>query len=74
MSAKEKSKIAYITACVFGFASQFDMNPREAMAYLSKFEGINYLDEFYDIEHTLPFNDTMNALQTICMRNGGAVT
>ncbi|MDO4291535.1 MAG: DUF3791 domain-containing protein [Eggerthellaceae bacterium] len=73
MSAEEKSKITYITACVFEFASRFGMNPQEAMGYLSKYEGIRYLDEFYDIEHTLPFNDTMNALQTICMRNGGAV-
>ena len=73
MSTIEKSKIAYITACVFGFASQFGMSPQEAMGYLSKYEGIHYLDEFYGIEHTLPFNDTMNALQTICMRNGGVV-
>lgn len=35
---------------------------REAYIYLTRFEGIEFLKEFYDVEHTLSFEDVLDDL------------
>ena len=32
-----------------------------------------FLKEFYDVEHTLSFEEVLDDLTVICRRNGGAV-
>ncbi len=41
------------------------------MEYLYQFKGIHYLEQFYDVEHLLPIDDTLESLQSICQKNGG---
>jgi hypothetical protein len=41
--------------------------------YLRKYKGLEYLKEFYDIEHTLPEDMTLEALTLLCKRNGGLI-
>ncbi|MCD8151380.1 MAG: DUF3791 domain-containing protein [Clostridiales bacterium] len=41
--------------------------------YLRQYKGIDFLHEFYDVEHTLSFDDTMDDLSIICRKNGGTV-
>ena len=45
----------------------------EIINYLQKYEGLQFLNEFYDVEHTLPLADTLESLQKICARNGGSL-
>ena len=45
---------------------------RDAYIYLNCYKGIEFLKEFYDVEHTLSFEDALDDLATICRRNGGA--
>lgn len=71
MSREEKNRIEYVTMCIFLFAKQFGIQVKDALQYLLAFGGIAFLDENYAIEHTLPIDDTMDALRTICARNGG---
>lgn len=73
MSREEKNRIEYITMCIFLFASHFGMRVLDALGYLLDFGGISFLEDGYDIEHTLPIEDTLEALQVICARNGGQV-
>lgn len=73
MSREERNKIEYVTMCIFLFASHFGLKVKDALGYLIDFGGIGFLDDNYEIEHTLPVEDTMEALQVICARNGGAV-
>jgi hypothetical protein len=68
-----KSKIMYIVMCIDGFAQLKNFSTEEAYLYLRQFGGIEHLDQLYDIEHTLPFDDTMDALTEICQRNGGVI-
>ena len=42
---------------------------RDAYLYLSKYKGIDFLLEFYDVEHTLSFEDTIDDLTAICQKN-----
>ena len=73
MSREEKNRIEYISICIFQFASRFGLSIVDAISYLLDFKGIDFLEENYEIEHTLPLNDTIDALQIICARNGGEV-
>ena len=73
MPHEQKNMIEYVTMCVFLFASRFGMQVVEALGYLLDFGGISFLEEGYEIEHTLPMEDTLDALQVICARNGGHV-
>jgi hypothetical protein len=58
----------YIVMGIDGFAQLKTLSTREAYLYLRQFGGIEYLDKLYDIEHTLPFDDTMDALAEICQK------
>lgn len=74
MSREERNKIEYITMCVFLFASRFKMSVVDAIGYLLDFKGIGFLEENYEIEHTLPIDDTIAALQAVCAKQGGSVS
>ena len=74
MSREERNKIEYITMCIFLFASRFKMSVVDAIGYLLDFKGIGFLEENYEIEHTLPIDDTMEALRMVCAREGGYVS
>ena len=47
---------------------------RDAYVYLSRNKGIEFLKEFYDVEHTLSFDDVLDDLTVICRKNGGTVS
>jgi hypothetical protein len=68
-----KSKIMYIVMCIDGFAQLKTLSAEEAYLYLRQFGGIEHLDKLYDIEHTLPFDDTMDTLTEICQKSGGVI-
>jgi hypothetical protein len=68
-----KGLIHYFVLCVDEFARQKNISPRESFLYLYDHQGIKYLLEFYDVEHTLPMDDTINALTAVCRNNGGSL-
>lgn len=72
MGKEESNILDYIVICISEFASRYEMQVRDAYIYLSRNKGIEFLKEFYDVEHTLSFDDVLNDLVTICRKNGGA--
>ena len=73
MEAKLDDKLAYIIAVVNDFAAKYSLNPQQAYRYLSRFKGIDFVDDFYDVEHTLSFEDVVEDLALYCRKNGGAL-
>ena len=73
MSRYEKNKLEYIVMCVFMFARRQGIGVRPALRYLLDGKGISYLESHYDIEHTLSLEDTLDTLEIICRKNGGAL-
>lgn len=73
MEVRIEDKLAYIIAIVNDFAAKFSLNPQQAYRYLSRFKGIDFVDEFYDIEHTQSFEDVVDDLALYCRKNGGAL-
>lgn len=74
MPLEMRNIIDYIVVCVSEFADRHSLSQKDAYFYLRKYAGIQFLKEFYDIEHTIPFADVVDDLTRICARNGGVLT
>lgn len=73
MKVRIEDKIAYIIAVVNEFAARFSLNSQQAYKYLDRFKGIDFVDEFYNVEHTQSFDDVVDDLALLCRKNGGAL-
>lgn len=69
-----KNKTEYIIASINEFARRHLLTDTQAYRYLKTFRGIEMLDRFYDVMHTLSFQDTTEDLTGFCHRNGGKLT
>lgn len=67
----QKKVINFTVACVNEFAQQNQLSVREAFQYLFQFQGIKFIKENYEIEHTLPFDTVIEDLEILCKNNGG---
>lgn len=68
-----KAVIDYVMAAIIEFGRRHGLTIREASNYLNRFKGLDFLEEFYDVEHTLSFNDCVDDLTVVCRNNGGAL-
>ena len=73
MSKEQRDKLSYFITCVAVFAEHFNLQPKQAFAYLKRFCGLAFLDECYAAEHTLSLDDAGADLSVICKRNGGGL-
>lgn len=73
MAVQEINILDYIVICISEFASRHGMHMRDAYVYLSTYKGLEFLKEFYDVEHTLSFDDAMEDVAAVCRKNGGVV-
>lgn len=73
MAKEELNILNYLVVCISEFASRYNMHMRDAYIYLNQNKGLKFLKEFYDVEHTLSFDDVLDDLTTVCRKNGGSV-
>ena len=66
-------KVSFIVALISDFAERFGLTTPQAYRYLALYKGIDFLDEFYDVEHTLSFDDVVKDVALLCRNNGGAL-
>ena len=66
-------KVSFIVALISDFADRYGLSTPQAYRYLALFKGIDFLDEFYDVEHTLSFDDVVKDVALLCHNNGGAL-
>lgn len=64
-------KIDYLIALISEFAKAHQLSTQAAYLYLNKFSGLNFADEFYDVNHTLSFDNVVEDLTLYCKKNGG---
>ena len=67
----DQYKIPYLNAVIRMFGSRFDLTVQQSFRYLYNFKGIQFLLEYYDVEHTLSIDDTVDDLIKVCQKNGG---
>lgn len=73
MAKEDVNILNYIVVCISEFARKYEMHMRDAYIYLSENKGIEFLKEFYDVEHTLSFEEVLDDLAAVCRKSGGTV-
>ena len=68
-----KALIDYVMTAIIEFSHRHKLSIRESSNYLTRYKGIDFLSDFYDVEHTLSFNDCVEDLTVVCQNNGGAL-
>ena len=71
MSREETYQLKYTIALIAEFAKKFHLGKKQAYNYLKRFNGLDYLKSYYDVLHTLSFEETIRDISIICFRNGG---
>lgn len=74
MSELQKNMVDYFVICINEFAKRYDMGPDDAIVYLDKYNGLQFLEDFYDVQHMLSFDETVDNLTVICQRHGGELS
>ena len=69
----DKNVIDFVMTVIIEFAKRHRLTIKEASNYLNRFKGIDFLTEFYDVEHTLSFSDCVDDLTVVCQNNGGGI-
>lgn len=72
MSRFERDRVAYVVMCAFAYAHQNGISPAASISHLLSCGGIDFLEKNYEIEHTLPLEDTLDALDEICSRQAAS--
>ena len=70
---KTKNKVEYIIAIISDFAKEHSLNTMQAYRYLERFKGLDFIDKFYEVNHSLSFEDVIEDLTFYCHRRGGAL-
>lgn len=69
-----KYEIPYLTACVHAFGLRFDMDRQASFRYLQRYKGLEFLIQFYDVEHLQSMEETIDDLIIICQQHGGTLS
>ena len=67
-------QVSYIVAVISDFAKHYGLSTPQAYRYLARYKGIEFLEDFYDVEHTLSFEDVVSDVARICRNNGGTLS
>ncbi|MBQ9498648.1 MAG: DUF3791 domain-containing protein [Bacteroidaceae bacterium] len=75
MAAEEyrelKNRIAYILMVIRDFGEEYNLSPKQAHSYLSRYKAMDFMDKCYEAEHTLSLKDAVDDMTAVSKRNGG---
>jgi len=59
--------------CISAFAQAKNLSQKESYNYLNEYKGMDFLEEFYDVEHCLSLDNAIDDLTAVCKINGGKI-
>ena len=71
MSKSVLDRINYLVALITEFAKAHHISTPQAYEYLQDYKGLDFVEKYYDVEHTLSFDNTVEDLTAYCKRMGG---
>ena len=66
-----KDRIEYAVSLVSDFAKKYSLSTIQAFNYLDRFNAIDFVNQHYNITHTLPFTEIINDIALYCKNHGG---
>lgn len=66
-----KDKIEYVISLVGDFAKKYSLSTTQAFNYLDRFNAIDFVNQHYNIAHTLTFTEIIDDLSLYCKKHGG---
>ena len=73
MSKEQDKLIDYIVVCINDFGDKHRLRYSESYKYLFQYGGLDFIKEFYDVEHLLPQQEVLEDLSAICRQHGGSL-
>lgn len=61
----------YIIVMIGEFAKKFNLTENQAFRYLKFHHGISFLQDHYEIIHTLDFKEALESVTLYCRNSGG---
>ena len=71
MNFSTKDIAEYIVMLIAAFARRYSLSDAEAYSYLNRYGVIKWAHGFYDVMHTLSFDDMVDGTAAYCRRKGG---
>jgi len=66
-------KSRFLISAISNFSSKSNMDASRSYLYLLTFKGLDFLQEYEDIEQTLSDDEIYDDLIKVCRNNGGAI-
>ena len=73
MAYNKYDKLEWTLIFVSEFGKRFGLSLKQAFNYLSRYQGIAFVDSHYDYVHTQSFSSMVNDMAEYCHKNGGAL-
>ncbi len=65
--------IEYIIAVINGFSKRYGLSEKQAYLYIRAHKGVGFIEENYNIIHTLDFNEAIESVALYCRKTGGTI-
>lgn len=66
-----RNKIEYIVIFISEFAQSYKLSLQESYRYLKKYKALLFLEDQYEIAHTMSYQYMIESMSALCRRNGG---
>ena len=73
MRSEQDNKIDFIVVCINDYADKHHIHYVDSFNYLSQYGALDFIEKYYDVEHTLPFQDVLEDMSAICRQHGGTL-
>lgn len=73
MKRNVRDIIEYIIAVINGFSKRYGLSEKQAYLYIRAHKGVGFIEENYNIIHTLNFNEAIESVALYCRRTGGTI-
>lgn len=70
---KDAESTSFLMSVIYHFSRIKGLTLSRAFRYLKTFKGMDYLNQFMEIERTLSYEEITDNLSVICAKNGGAL-
>ena len=73
MADNKYDKLEWTLIFITEFGKRFGLSIKQAFNYLSRYQGIAFIDSHYDYAHTQSFTSMVNDIAEYYHRKGGAL-